>query len=131
MGGRRRPAVAAHFDALAIARQWAQVMADREPESLKPQELDLEHQPLTKPPRPLPVLVWVRYAAVPVRVAGIAVAWTDRATAVKWMTPHGDEHRAWVWSPAAADRPRFDGEDSPTLAAVERGRRALDLAVRA
>jgi hypothetical protein len=28
------------------------------------------------------------------------VAWTPRAVAVRWKTPAGEEHRAWVWASA-------------------------------
>ncbi len=79
------------------ARIAERVMAGGEPDTLTAAELDLDVEPLTRTPRPRPVRAWVRYGDVPLQVDGEAVAWTERAVAVRWRTPAGVEHRAWVW----------------------------------
>lgn len=76
------------------------MMRDHAPQTLTPAELDLEHEPLTRPPKPIPCTAWVRYASDAIRVQGVITAWTAHAVAVKWTTPDGVEHRAWLWSSA-------------------------------
>lgn len=76
------------------------MMRDHPPQSLTPAELDLEHEPITKPPRALPCRAWVRYGTNAVQVEGLVTAWTPRAVAVKWTTPDKAEHRAWLWASA-------------------------------
>jgi len=73
------------------------VMRDHQPESLTAEELELDVEPLTRPPQPIPVEARVRYGSTPVKVRGLATAWTGRAVAVKWPAPDGSEHRAWLW----------------------------------
>lgn len=80
------------------------MMRDHPPQTLTPAELDLEHEPLTKPPQPLPCSAWVRYGSDVIRIDGTAVAWTSKAVAVKWTTPDGAEQRAWLWAPAVTLR---------------------------
>jgi len=80
------------------------MMRDHAPQSLTPAELDLEHEPVTRPPRALPCTAWVRYGAEAIRVDGLATAWTARAVAVKWKTPDDVEHRAWLWASAVTVR---------------------------
>jgi hypothetical protein len=83
----------------SIARR---IMESGEPQTLGPQELELDVQPLTRTPRPHQVRVWVRYPDGPLQVDGEAVAWTARAVAVRW--PAGDTvHKAWVWASAVAN----------------------------
>jgi len=78
------------------------IMASGPPWSLGDHELALQTLPLTRPPRPVPVRVWVRYPDGPLRVDAEAVAWTERAVAVRW--PAGDEqHKAWVWASAVSE----------------------------
>jgi len=79
-------------------------MLDYQPVTLREKELELNSEPLTKAPKPLPVMAWVRYGDVAVKVDAWAVAWTDFAVAIRWTTPSADEHKAWVW--ASAVRPR-------------------------
>lgn len=89
---------------LARERETADAMRASEPLSLTSDELELDRRPMTRTPLPKPVSAWVRYGAVAVRIEGEAVAWTDRAVAVRWRTPDGAEHRAWVWSSAVDPR---------------------------
>lgn len=78
------------------------VMRDHRPANLKSVELELEKYALTIPPQPVPVLAWVRYGEVPIRVEAEAVRWTEKVVAIVWQIP-GGEHRAWVWA-SAVDR---------------------------
>jgi hypothetical protein len=75
------------------------VMRAQQPDTLTLADLDLEHEPVTKTPKPDPVRAWVRYGKTPILVDAIAVAWIQRAVAIKWDTPDG-EHHAWVWGSA-------------------------------
>jgi hypothetical protein len=68
------------------------------PETLSGRELELDVQPLTKTPVPVPARAWVRYAGIATKLDVEVVAWTPRAVAVRWKTPAGEEHRAWVWA---------------------------------
>jgi hypothetical protein len=77
--------------------EWAMV---GEPETLFEQELELDTETLLRPDRAIAVRAWVRYGGTPVSVSAEAVAWTSRAVAVRWKTPGGDVHRAWVWASA-------------------------------
>jgi hypothetical protein len=70
------------------------------PETLSGRELELDVQPLTKTPVPVPARAWVRYAGMATKLDVEVVAWTPRAVAVRWKTPAGEEHRAWVWASA-------------------------------
>ena len=79
------------------------IMRGKTPETLTPSELDLDREPLTRTPVSRPVKAWVRYAGVPLLVDAEAVAWTEFAVAIRWLSPDG-EHRAWVWT--SAIRPR-------------------------
>ena len=74
-----------------------------QPDSLTDEQLDLDNEPLTTPRRARPVIAWVRYGNVNLRVEGEAVAWTARAVAIRWRSPEGSIHRAWIWSSAAED----------------------------
>lgn len=75
-----------------------------EPETLIEEQLDLDNEPLTTPRRARPVVAWVKYGNVNIRVEAEAVAWTARAVAVRWRSPEGPAHRAWVWASAVVDR---------------------------
>jgi len=70
------------------------------PETHSDQELELDVQPLTKTPVSAPARAWVRYSGVAMTLDVEVVAWTPRAVAVRWKTPAGEEHRAWVWASA-------------------------------
>lgn len=86
------------------ARDNETIMRGAKPESLSSAELQLETQPLTRTPIPRPVKAWVHYGKVPIQVDAVVTAWTTRAVAIKWDSPDG-EHKAWVWSSAAVERP--------------------------
>lgn len=83
-------------------------MTENAPTSLHRNELDLEHEPLTGtaagPRRGVGSRPWVRYGGRAVNVRGVATAWRSRVVAVKWPTPDGGEHRAWVWASAVRMR---------------------------
>lgn len=85
-------------------RQLINAAHDHQPETLLGEELDLHTMPLTRPPRPRPVLAWVHYGKVAVRVDAWAVAWTENAVAIKWQVTEGREDKAWVWWPATIPR---------------------------
>lgn len=70
------------------------------PQTLTDRELELEVQPLTRTPVPVRARAWVRYASGAIKLDVDIVAWTPRAVAVRWKTPAGEEHRAWVWASA-------------------------------
>lgn len=98
MGGNRRYSDDAKWD----ARILQMVARGKEPETLSPVELELSEEPITRPPRAIPVSAWVRYGGIPMRVDAEATAWTSRAVAIVWRTPEG-LHRAWVWRSAVGE----------------------------
>lgn len=128
MGGANKPHSIARVDAVGVAKAYARTMAAGLPESLTPPEIGLDREPLTRPPTPIPIFAWVHYGTVPVRVAGYATAWTPDATALKWTTPEGVEHKAWVWTNATA--PRRDIERGPLSTATDIGIRSNEQAAR-
>ena len=94
---------AAHIDARMGEKIDQAVMRDRQPETLTDLELELNVEPLTGTPTPMPVYAWVRYGATGMQVKARAVAWTNRAVAVEWEVPGGMQ-RAWVWASAVDKR---------------------------
>jgi len=70
------------------------------PQTLTDAELELGLYPLTRTPLPVQAQAWVRYGDLALNVDVEVVAWTPRAVAVRWMTPTGQQHRAWVWASA-------------------------------
>lgn len=94
---------AAHIDARMGEKIDQAVMRDRQPETLTDLELELNVEPLTRTPKPMPVFAWVRYGSSGMRVKARAVAWTNKAVAVEWEAP-GGLHRAWVWASAVDQR---------------------------
>jgi len=75
------------------------------PFSLTPDELGDLAVTMASASAPTPVQAWVRYAAVPKRVRGVALAWTARAVYVEWEDR--GTHRVWVWA-SAVERVRVD-----------------------
>ena len=75
------------------------------PQTLTDAELELGVYPLTRTPLPVQAQAWVRYGDLATKVDVEVVAWTPRAVAVRWMTPTGQQHRAWVWA-SAVERQR-------------------------
>lgn len=84
--------MAAHTDEI--------IMRDRQPSSLKKEELELDRLPLTRTPIAIPAWAWIHYETIALRLRVEIVAWTPRACAVRWTTPAGREDRAWVWANA-------------------------------
>ena len=80
------------------------MMRDHPPQTLTPAELELDREPITRPPRALPCSAWVRYGSDAIRVDGVLVAWTERAAAVQWKTPDDQVHQAWLWRSAVTLR---------------------------
>ena len=103
MGGSNKPHSIARVDVKGITAGFARAQRSGRPETLTPAEIALDREPA-----PVPVLAWVRYRSTAVLVAGDMVAWTGRASAIRWLTVDGDEHRAWVWSGAVRERPAED-----------------------
>jgi hypothetical protein len=97
MGTNKRYAASA--DRQMDARIAERVMVG-EPETLSTQELQLGKLPVTRTPAPEAVKAWVRYGTVPIEIEAEAVAWTPRAVAIRWVTPKGELHKAWVWASA-------------------------------
>lgn len=75
-----------------------------EPETLTPEELELDTLPLTRVPVPQLVRAWVRYDGTPVRIDAEMTAWTPKACAIRWTTPAGKQDRCWVWANAVQER---------------------------
>lgn len=86
------------------ARIAERIMAEREPSTLTDRELERDEEAVTRTPLPRSVVAWVRYGEDAIRVDAEAVAWTAYAVAIRWTTPAGKEHRAWVWSSAVRAR---------------------------
>lgn len=74
MGTSRR--YAHHYDRRMGEKFLERVLAEFAPCSLRDEELQLGVEPLTRPPRAMPVTAWVRYGSgeTAVRVEGWAVA---------------------------------------------------------
>ncbi|MEV8252383.1 hypothetical protein AB0O95_00295 [Rhodoglobus sp. NPDC076762] len=102
MGSNKRYArqVDARMDKGIVAR----IMASSAPDSLSDEELELSRFDLTQTRNPRPVRAWVRYSDGALQVEADAVAWTERAVAIKWQTISGQPHRAWVWGSAVESR---------------------------
>ena len=106
---------AAQVDARMSQRIGEQIMDESEPLSLRNEELELKRLPLTRTPIPVKVKAWVHYPLGAVRVDAEMIAWTPRACAIRWMTPKGRAHKAWVWASAVEQLP------GPTLPKIEFG----------
>lgn len=102
MGSNRR--YATHYDELMDARILQRVAAGATPDTLTPDELDLEHEDRTFPPRARPCRAWVRYAGAAVLVDAELCAWTSRAAAIRWRVDDKRVDRAWVWASAVVPR---------------------------
>lgn len=98
MGSNRR--YAEYYDRKMDQRILEMAMRDDAPHTLVKMELELDTMPLTRTPVAVPVKAWVRYGSQAVKVDAEAVAWTPKAVAIRWKTPSGEEHRAWVWASA-------------------------------
>ena len=68
-------------------------------QSLTPEELRLDSEPLAIDPRPKPGRAWGRVGPKPVLVDAVAVRWTADAVGVVFSIRE-TEYRAWVWASA-------------------------------
>ncbi len=98
MGTNKRYADA--IDRRVRERTDQEAMRTLKPASLEQRELELHRLPLTRTPVALPVWAWVHYGSAAIRVDAEIVAWTSRACAIRWKTPDGFTHKAWVWASA-------------------------------
>lgn len=73
-------------------------------QTLTREELDLEHEPVTTPPKPAQVRAWVRFGPKAVRVDAVAAMWTADAAAISFYVGER-EYRAWVWRNAVTPVP--------------------------
>lgn len=89
---------AAHYDGLMDHRIAQRVATTSGPlQSLTPEELNLDVEPMTRDPKPKPARAWVRFGATPLLVDALVCSWTSSAVAIRFTI--GDvEHKAWVWS---------------------------------
>lgn len=83
-----------------MSEQVVETIMRGEPLTLTDDELELDIQPLTRTPVAMPAIAWVRYGAVALKIPVEVVAWTSRAVAVRWKTPKGEIHKAWLWASA-------------------------------
>ena len=74
-------------------------------ETLGQVEVDLEHELLTRDPKPKKARAWVRYSGHAMRVNVYVLAWTTQAVRVRGINGDGQRQEAWVWSPAVQDLP--------------------------
>jgi hypothetical protein len=88
------------------ARILQRVMQENAPHTLTRDELELDREPLTRTPVARPCRAWVRYADTAALIDAEAVEWTEHAVHVRWITPAGDKHHAWVWSSAVRPAPK-------------------------
>lgn len=98
MGTSRRYADA--VDRQMDARILQRVMQENAPHTLTARELELDREPLTRTPAARKARAWVRYADTAALLDVEAVEWTEHAVHVRWVTPAGDRHHAWVWASA-------------------------------
>jgi hypothetical protein len=91
------------MDRDALAKIAARYARRAEPVSLTPEELDLEHCPVTRVVPGVPVWAWIRFPGAAELVQGEAFGWTSRAVEVAW-TDAGDRRVTWVWASAVRRR---------------------------
>lgn len=90
-----------HYDQLRDHQILESIMRNGgTPETLTDIELELDEQPITRPPIARAVQGWVRYQGVPIKVDAEAVAWTPYTVALRWRGPNEQIHKAWVWAAA-------------------------------
>jgi len=82
------------------ARILQRVMQENAPHTLTRDELELDREPLTRAPIARTCRAWVRYGDTAALIDAEAVEWTEHAVHVRWITPTGERHHAWVWSSA-------------------------------
>ncbi|WP_353477385.1 hypothetical protein [Microbacterium wangruii] len=73
-------------------------------QSLTPDELRLESEPVTVDPLPKPAKAWVRFGATPVLVDAEICRWTVDACGIRFRVGER-EMKAWVWASAVTPSP--------------------------
>jgi len=73
-------------------------------QSLSPEEIGLDREPVTIDPHPRRASVWVRFGSTPALVDAEVCRWTERACGVRFRIG-GEEVRAWVWMSAVTPVP--------------------------
>lgn len=102
MGTNRR--YAHSIDARMDERIAEGIMRTGAPDSLDPKQLNLDHEPLTRAPKPESARAWVRHGEHSIEIDVQVIAWTARAMAIRWRGPEGVEHHAWVWAGAVTQQ---------------------------
>lgn len=98
MGTSKR--LAEHYDLRAEERQLERYAKTAGPlQSLSPQELALDKQPLTTYPNPQRVKAWVRFGPQHARVNALLVRSTDTAVGIEFVLAE-QTYRCWVWGNA-------------------------------
>jgi hypothetical protein len=102
VGGNSR--YADYYDRRSNARHRGQLVREHGPfQKLTKAEVNIDHEPVTRPPRPVPVTVWVRFGPWPAKVSAEVTAWTRDAVEIVFRVDEADE-RGWVWASAVCDR---------------------------
>lgn len=87
-----------------IDNEIDEVVIRAKPIGLSPAELNLEEHPPVAAQQPVPVRAWVRFTEAVIRPECEAIAWTDRAVQVRWITHGGETMTTWVWASAVERR---------------------------
>ena len=96
MGTNKR--YAAHYDARLDALIGERIMREGQPRTLEPEQLELDHWPLTRLPIAEAVGAWVEYEPGGwLRLDVELVAHTPQHSAIRWLAYDDGMHRAWVW----------------------------------
>jgi len=119
----------ARVDGRGLSRTFERAMLDHQPSTLHPQALELGRSDRTIPAKPVTVWAWVIYGPQPVFLGAQMVEWTDRACSLRWLTPNGEAHRAWVWRGAVEPR-RPEADPGRLVTPAQRGRDMNDAAAR-
>jgi hypothetical protein len=128
--GSNKPHSVSRVDARAIAKTFAAAMRDEQPVTLTGPELALHRETRSIPAQPVPVFAWIRYGAQAVLVGALMVEWTDAACQLRWLTPSGMEHTAWVWRGAVRVR-KPEEDPGPLASRADRGTALNEAASRA
>lgn len=103
-----------HFDQLMDARVVEGIMQTGDPDTLDPNQLDLDRELLHRTPKPQLARAWVRHGDHAVEIDVEVVAWKSRAIAIRWPGPGGAEHHGWFWTGAGGQRrPRAGAGATP------------------
>lgn len=70
-------------------------------QSLTPEELGLDRNPVTITPKPTRARAWVRFGPEQTQVMCLIERWTDRAVGISF-TVRDNTYRCWVWNCAVS-----------------------------